>query len=58
MLPINLYSISSPILLTNNIYGPSLCPGSGARGILPNGTGALELGSTPYRPYVFWSTLT
>jgi hypothetical protein len=43
---------------TYDIYGPSLCPGSGLRGMLFSGTGTFELGNTPYRPYVFWSTLT
>jgi hypothetical protein len=39
--------------IVRNNHGPSLCPGSGPLGMLPNATGATELGNTPYRPYVF-----
>lgn len=41
---------------SHSTYGPSLCPGSGLRGMLLRGT--LVVGRTPYLPYVFWSTLT
>lgn len=42
-----------PVYSMECIYGPSLCPGSGLRGMFPNATGAFVLGSTPYLPYVF-----
>jgi hypothetical protein len=43
------------LIVRDGNHGPSRCPPASGLRVL---SGTLVVGSTPYLPYVFWSTLT